>query len=680
MVYVGVDTGGTFTDFAILDPADGSIRTLKVRSVPSDPGRAVEAGLAEMQARFGIPPAAVERFVFGTTVATNAVLERKGAATALIATMGTRDVLEIQRQWRHRLFDLSLQRPPPLVPRRLRFDVTERLAADGSVLQALDTASLEPALAAMRAAGVESLAVCFLFSFLDPAHERAAAAWLAERLPGLHVSLSSEICPEFREYERTATTAMNAYVMPKIDRLLARLRSCLADAGCRTELRIIQSNGGLMDVGQARRFPVRTLLSGPAGGVVGALAVAKAAGIGSILTMDMGGTSVDICLVQDGRVKLSPEGGIGGFPVKVPQIDIHTIGAGGGSIARLGRGTLKVGPDSAGADPGPVCYGQGGTEPTSTDAALVLGYIDPDYFLGGDIRLDLAAARRVVGEKIGRPLGLDAEGAAGAIVRVQVANMVSGIRSASVEKGLDPREFALLPFGGAGALYAGLVAEELGMRRIIVPVHPSVLSALGMLMTDVKYARSTTRLAAADDCEGPELAAAFAVLEEGVRQDLAAERLPPERLLLERSIDMRYRGQAYEINLGVAGGAIDRAAIAAIVADFHREHRALYGYAAESEPVEFVNLRVTGTGVVVKAALAPLAPGAAPAAAKSRRTAHFPAGPADTPVYDRAALAPGQRLAGPAIVDEAGASIVVYPGHVLTVDTIGNLIIDLPAA
>ncbi len=683
MYHVGVDTGGTFTDFVALDVTTGDIHTLKVPSVPADPAEAVANGLARLRERPGIPPAAIDRFIFGTTVATNAILERKGGRTALVATRGTRDVIEIQRQWRHRLFDLALQKPEPLVPRRWRLDATERVAADGSVVVPLDDAEARRVAAVVAALGVESVAVSLLFSFVAPDHERRLREALAREAPGLHVSLSSDVCPEFREYERTCTTVMNAYVMPKVHRLVERLEARLAAAGLGAALRVVQSNGGLMSSAQARAEPVRTLLSGPAGGVVGAVAVAGAAGLGNVITMDMGGTSLDISLVQAGRIALSAEGRLGGFPVKIPQVNTHTIGAGGGSIARFFRGTLKVGPESAGADPGPVCYGRGGTEPTSTDAAVVLGFIDPGYFLGGEIDLDRAAARAAIRERIGRPLALDDAEAALAAVRVQVANMVSGIRAVSVEQGLDPREFALLPFGGAGSLYAGLVAEEMGISRILVPVHPSVLSALGMLMTDVKYTQVLTRVVAAAEADGAALGRIYGELEARLAEALHTEGIPADRIVLERSCDMRYHGQAYEVNVPVsAAGAGDGMNLGALVARFHAEHRRSYGQADEREPVELVNFRVTGLGVVTKArprARPPGGPLEAPAP-KGEREAYFGqgAGWLRCPVFERRALGAGGEIAGPALVEEPGATVVLYPGHRATADAFGNLHVTIP--
>jgi N-methylhydantoinase A len=682
MYHIGVDTGGTFTDFVALDAATGDIQALKVPSVPRDPARAVADGLARLRERHRIAPGAIERFIFGTTVATNAILERKGGRTALVATRGTRDVIEIQRQWRHRLFDLSLQKPEPLVPRRWRLEVDERVGADGSVVTPLTVAEADRVAGELARLGAESVAISLLFSFLHPGHEQALRAAIRRRHPALHVSLSSEICPEFREYERTCTTVMNAYVMPRIHQLIEQLERHLAAAGVRAGPRILQSNGGLMSGAQARAHPVHTLLSGPAGGVVGAAAVAGTAGVRHVITMDMGGTSLDVSLAQGGQVQLAAEGRLGGFPVKIPQVDVHTIGAGGGSLARCFRGSLRVGPESAGADPGPACYGRGGREPTSTDAAVALGLIDPEYFLGGEIVLDREAALGAIRERVARPLGLGDAEAAMAIIRVQVADMVNGIRAVSVEQGLDPREFALLPFGGAGGLYAGLVAEEMGISEILVPVHPSVLSALGMLMTDVKSTRVLTRVLAARDVDGALVAGIYGDLERGLREAMAAEGIPAENMLLERSCDMRYHGQAYEVPVPASQGA-GLPDVLALVARFHAEHRRRYGQADEREPVELVNFRVTGLGLVTKARLrrqAERCPVPAPAS-KHHREAYFGGarGWRRCPVFERGALPAGAELSGPALVEEPGATVVLYPGHRARLDAFGNLRVAVPA-
>ena len=673
MHYLGVDTGGTFTDFVALNARTGAIATFKVPSVPEDPARAVRAGLERLRERHGVDPSGIARFVFGTTVATNAVLERKGARTALVATRGTRDVIEIQRLWRSHLFDLYIRKPSPLVPRRWRLEAQERIGARGEVVTPLSDEEAERIAAQIAEGDFEAVAICGLFSFLNPAHERMLRDAVVAAVPDVPVSISSDVSPEFREYERATTTVMNAYVMPRIDRLAGRLEALAGEVGCAARVRIMQSNGGLMSVAATRRYPVRTLLSGPAGGVVGAVGVASAAGLDDVIAMDMGGTSLDICLVRGGEVALSTEGRVGAYPVQVPQVDVHTIGAGGGSIARVVRGALKVGPESAGANPGPACYGKGGRHPTSTDAAVALGYIGPRNFAGGEIRLDVNAALRAIEEHVGGPLGMHVAEAALAIVRVQVAEMVIGIRAVSVERGWDPRDFALLPFGGAGSLYAGLIAEELGIGRIFVPIEPGVLSALGMLLTDVRYTDVATRLMNTDTAAAPEFERIYAALEGNLRRVLRDEGMDAGAIRFERSCDMRYRGQAYEINVPVPEVAAQRL-VAAMTDAFHRLHRSFYGQAAEGEPVEFVNYRVSGIGTMRKPELKPREDGARAAAPGGVRRACFPgAGWMETPVYERSELAPGIEITGPALIEEPGATVVLFPGHGLEVDRLGNL-------
>ena len=681
MYFLGVDTGGTFTDFVALNVHTGALVTFKVPSVPDDPARAVLAGIERLRDGHGVDPSRIGRFVFGTTVATNAVLERKGARTALVATRGTRDVIEIQRLWRSHLFDLYIRKPPPLVPRRWRFEAEERIGARGEVVTLLTDEEARRIAGLIAEGGFEAVAVCGLFSFLNPEHERRLRDAIAAAAPEVRVSISSDVSPEFREYERATTTVMNAYVMPRIDRLATRLEALVAETGCASPVDIMQSNGGLMSVATTRRHPVRTLLSGPAGGVVGAVGVARAAGLDDIIAMDMGGTSLDICLVRGGEITLSSEGRVGAYPVRMPQVDVHTISAGGGSVARVIRGALKVGPESAGADPGPACYGKGGTRPTSTDAAVTLGYLDPMHFAGSEMRLDANAARRAVEEQVGEPLGMDATEAALAIVRVQVAEMIIGIRAVSVEKGWDPRDFTLLPFGGAGSLYAGLIAEDLGIARLFVPVDPGVLSALGMLLTDVKYTDVVTRLMDTDTASAAAFERIYEGLERNLHRALRGEGMDAGAIRFERSCDMRYRGQAYEINVPVPEVAADRR-VAAMTDAFHRLHRSLYGQAAEGDPVEFVNYRVTGIGVIRKPELKPREDGApqAPSQAVPRgvRRACFPvAGWIATPVFERTDLAPGTELSGPALIEEPGATVVLFPGHRLVVDRLGNMTVEV---
>lgn len=678
MFYLGVDTGGTFTDFVLFDRTRADIVTFKVRSTPSDPGEAVAVGLERLARDHGVTGANLERFIFGTTVATNTVLEGSGAQTALIATRGTRDVLEIQRQWRQRLFDLYLTKPKPLAARRHRLELDERIDARGEVVTPLSAAALDATIDALARMPVEAVAISLLFSFLSPEHERRAAAAIRERLPDLHVTISSDICPEFREYERTATTVMNAYTMPKIQALADRLDQALQRFGFDGVLSIVQSNGGVMSLEKTRSHPVNTLLSGPAAGVVAAAGIGRLAGIERLLAFDVGGTSTDISLVEGGKVSLSAQGGIGGHPVKVPQVRVHTIGAGGGSIARPELGLLKVGPQSAGASPGPAAYGQGGTRPTGTDAAVALGYIDPGNFLGGEIVLDAAAARRAIDEQVARPFNLDADGAALAILQVQVANIVTGIRAVSVEVGKDPRDFVLMPFGGAGGLFAGAVADEAGITRILLPPHASVLSALGMLMTDIRHERSQTRLLPLAGTTREALTALFRDVMAEAAGEMSRDGVDPGRLRHELSCDMRYEGQAYEINVPVAASADGPdIELGALRVAFDEAHERLYGQSSPREPVEIVNVRV-GTIAPVDHATLPLIAAATGVEPSRHRPVLFSkdSGWIDCPVYDRVDLGAGAEISGPAIIEDRGTSIPLRPGHRARVDDHGSILVD----
>jgi N-methylhydantoinase A len=683
MYYLGVDTGGTFTDFALFDTRTRKLSTFKIRSMPNDPASAVQTGLQRLRTEFGVEAALIGRFIFGTTVGTNAVLEKKGAEVALLTTKGTRDVLEIQRQWRRRLFDLYLEKPQALAKRQHRIEVNERVLSSGDVLTPLHDQEIERIIEALRSLPVDSVAICFLFSFLRPEHEQALASAIRAALPNLHVTASSEVSPEFREYERTATTVMNAYTAPKIETLARRLEEVLQEEGFAGIFGIIQSNGGIMSLSRARSHSVNTLLSGPAGGVVGAAAVAGYSNVKNILGFDVGGTSTDIALVEDGKVRLTPDGGIAGYPVKVPQVGVHTIGAGGGSIAKPVLGMLKVGPQSAGAYPGPACYGFGGVEPTGTDAAVTLGYIDPDYFVGGEIKLDREAARAAISKKVSSELNLETDTAALAILDVQVANIVAGIRKVSVEAGKDPREFDLLPFGGAGGLYAGLVAEEAGMETILLPRYPSVLSALGMLMTDVRHDVVLTRMGRLDQLETKDIRDAFAGLKKRGMESLSKDGLSGGKIEFAPSCDMRYVGQAYEINVAIRNSDLESEHLnpSALLQAFHAEHQKLYGQCSPKEPVEIVSYRVGAINVVDKAVLA--APetrrqGVPIPRAHRKILLDRKTGWHECPVFDRSTLTANDSIPGPAIIEDRGSCFVLRALHVLNVDEIGNIFVTVP--
>lgn len=665
---VGIDVGGTFTDFVWL--VDGVLRVHKEVTTPEDQSRAIAQGLAEL----GVAPDA--RVAHGTTVATNALLERRGARTALVTTQGFADVLAIGRQHRPHLYRLAQHRPPPLVPAELRFEVPERLDASGNVLVPLDAAAVEQLAEVLDREQVESVAIAFLFSFLDPAHEQEAARLLRARLPGVPISLSSEILPEHREYERTATTVVNAYVRPGVARYLARLEEAMAGR----PVRVMQSNGGTIGPGEAAEQAARLVLSGPAGGVVGAFELARRATGDAhprILTFDMGGTSTDVALCP-GVVPRTAESTIGGLPLRLPSVDVHTVGAGGGSIARVDAGgVLRVGPESAGAVPGPVCYGRGGTEPTVSDANLVLGRLDETHFLGGAGRLDAGAARAALA-RLGAALGLSAEAAALGVVRVANATMERALRRVSVEQGHDPRGYVLVPFGGAGPLHACELAAALGIRRILVPPAPGVLSALGLLMADVVYDAAHAVLAAAGDLrEDPApLQALVDRLAVQVRTALARDGADAPSVLA--FLDVRYQGQSYELEVPLAL-PVTAAALDGAVAAFHDVHARRYGHASPGEPVEVVTLRLRGTAPGARPVLPqePRAETDAGVACVGEKAVWFdPAGPVTARCYERDRLRHGHHIEGPAIVFQYDTTLVVAPGWHAHVDAWRNVWVE----
>ncbi|MDQ2715989.1 MAG: hydantoinase/oxoprolinase family protein [Chloroflexota bacterium] len=659
---VGVDTGGTFTDIALLH--EGTFRVHKVLSTPADPSRAIMEGLQHLGVldKLGV-------LVHGSTVATNAVLEQKGVRTGLVTTAGFRDVLEIGRQTRPSLYDLRARKVPPLVPRSLRVEVVERLDERGQVLVQLDEASLTAAIETLQEAGVEAVAISLLFSFANPAHEQSVAR--AVRAAGLYVSASSDVLPEFREYERTSTVVLNAYVGPLIDRYLARLEMDLPE---RTTLRIMQSNGGSISSKTARREAARTLLSGPAAGVVGAAFVAEASGFEHIITIDIGGTSTDVAQMHHHTISETTSGKIGGYPTKLPMIDIHTVGAGGGSIAWFDAGgALRVGPVSAGARPGPAAYAFGGTEATVTDANVVLGRLLPDKFLGGSMQLDRARACKAV-ESIAERLGTTTEEAAMGIIRVVNANMEAAMRVISVERGSDPRDFALVAFGGAGPLHACELAAALRIPRVLVPAVPGVLSALGMLVADILRDYVRTLMLPAEQAQ-QEVVAVLAHLEEQGRHDLLSEGLAAEKVQIEHYLDLRYAGQSYELAIPFAG-SIEQA-----IADFHVAHQRRFGYNDPNERVQVVNVRVKARGLADKPVLERREMVKDASATPLCRQAVYFAGADgavcyEAPIYERSTLVPGVVLAGPAVIIQYDTTTVLPPGWCALVDSAGNLIIE----
>lgn len=683
-----VDTGGTFTDICLLREDTGEIFISKVPSTPSDPARAVLGGLARATAAAGLEPAGLRMLLHGTTVATNALLEGKGAPVALLVTRGFKDILLIGRQNRPALYDFWTVKPRPLVPRRLTFEVTERIMADGQVYIPLDEGEVQAIVEEIRRAGVTSIAVSFLHSYANPRHEQKVRDIIARLYPDALVTLSSDILPEFREYERTSTTVINALVQPRIAAYIARLKEGLkglASPGVQSKrppgLFIMQSSGGMLTAEQAMRESARTVLSGPAGGVLAGLFLARQTGRPNVITADMGGTSMDICLIKGEQLRHTTEGAIGGYPLSLPMLDIHTIGAGGGSIGWVdGGGALRVGPASAGAAPGPACYGLGGTEPTVTDANLVLGRISPTRSLNPALALQPRLARQYLEEKIARPLKLTVEEAAAGMIRVVNAAMARAMRVVSVQRGHDPRDFTLVAFGGAGPLHAVELARELNIPYVLIPRYPGVTSALGMLHADVRRDYVRTALLPLNDTEPDQLADLYTPLEEKGRRELEEEGFSPAEIIITRQADLRYRGQSYTLTLPVPAGQLAAEDLAILRRSFHLLHRQEYGFCREEAPLEVVNLRLVALGSLPRPPVSP--PGkkkgsrAAPEPLEERPV-YFGDRFLPTLVYHRNDLEPDMSLKGPAVIEQSDTTTLVWPGTSVRVDQWGNLIIHV---
>jgi N-methylhydantoinase A len=675
---VGIDTGGTFTDFVLLEEATGRVLTAKCASTPKDPAHAFVTGLMDTLAREGIGADALGGIFHGTTVATNAILEGKTGLTGLITTAGFRDVIEIRRHVRGQgqIYDLAFRPPEPLVPRHLRLEVRERLDARGEVLIPLDLAEARDRVRELVDHGVRAIAVVFLHAYANGAHEAQVRALVEREAPGCFVSISSEISPELREYERASTTVINASLQPVVAVYVASLEDRLRHEGIEAPLRLMQSNGGVMPARRSAERPVHLVVSGPVGGVIGGAAVGRAAGFANTITLDVGGTSCDICLVE-GEPRLVSQKEVAGNPIRVPMYDVHVIGAGGGSLAWMDAGgALRVGPKSAGAEPGPASYLRGGAEPTVTDANLALGRINPAYFLGGVMPLDLAAARQAIEARVARPLGLSVEAAAAGILRVVNATMAENIKVVSVKRGFDPRDFALVALGGAGPTHAGALLEDLQLPAVLVPREPGTLSALGLLTTDMRRDYVRTFLRRADVVGGVELAAVMAGLEEAGRQDLSRDGVPAASMAFERSVDMRYVGQAYELTV-----AVDEVKdVAELVRRFHAEHERLYAHRLDGAAVELVALRLAAVGRLPGAAARQVEagePAPPPTALKARRPVFFEesGGWVECAIYERGLLLGGNRIAGPAIIEQMDTTTVVFPGQRATVHPSGTLVI-----
>jgi N-methylhydantoinase A len=697
---IGVDVGGTFTDLAVADE-DAGLFIAKTLTTPGDEATGILNGLGKVATHYALDLGELLRrtnvIVHGTTVATNAMLQYKGAVTGLLTTQGFRDEIEIRRGIKESAFDAKLEAPFPIAPRRRRLGVPERVDHRGQVLTPLDEGAARAAICRLKDQGVEAIAVCFLFSFLNPGHEQRVRELIAEEYPGVYVSLSSDVLPQVRDFERVSTTLVNAFVGPTLRSYLEALQGRLRERGYRGELFVMQSNGGIMTIEYSAEKSVYSLFSGPAGGIAAATYMGALAGYKDLITVDMGGTSYDVCLIRDGRPAITSDAWFSRYRVAIPLLDIHSIGAGGGSIAWVDPGgALKVGPQSAGSRPGPACYGRGGTQPTVTDADLVLGYLDPDYFAGGELKLDRAAAERAIDDAVGVPLGMSTVDAAWAVSRIVNANMANGIRVVSIQRGYDPRDFALMAFGGAGAVHAGVQAQDLAMPTIIVPKAAPVFCAFGDLIADLRVTEVRTFFAEALTVDLAKMNDLFAhMIADGEARLPASgpggpgasgaggDRISVE---LERYADMRYVGEVHEVTVPIRGRTrrITEQNLRATVKDFHDLHEQLYAHRDPHNPVELLNLRVDVIGRVPRprAVEATFVGEDSSGAIRARRPVFFGSerGFVDVPVYDGDKLMNGNVMVGPCIIEEPGTTIVVWPGQEALLDRYQNYIIEVGEA
>jgi N-methylhydantoinase A len=687
---IGVDIGGTFTDFVLEDTERGALRLGKTLTTPSDPSDAVMEGLERLLGEAGVAPGDLSVLVHGTTLATNAVIERTGAKTGLLTTAGFVDVLAIGRESRYDYYDLHLELPEPLVPRPLRRGVTERVDCDGTVVTPLDPANLAREVDVLLAAGVESIAISYLHSYRNPAHERETAAYIARVAPQVSVSCSCDVSPEIREFERTSTTVINAYLQPIVERYVRRLGRRLAERGFAGSFQLMLSSGLLTTAKLAQQFPTRLIESGPAGGTMLGAFYSRLTGRRNLIAFDMGGTTAKASLIHDGQATVAREFEVGrierfkrgsGYPVRTPCVDMEEIGTGGGSIAAIDKlGQVQVGPRSAGSAPGPACYARGGKEPTVTDADLVLGYLDPDYFLGGEMKLDRDAAAEAIDRRIARPLGLSIERAAWAIHRVANEEMANAFRIHAMEQGRDPARYGLLAFGGAGPVHAYGVARILRSPTILSPASAGVASALGFLVAPIAAEGSQSYMARLDRIDWARVNGIFAQLERAGRAFLAESGVKPDEVTVSRSADMQYLGQMHDIAVPIPLGELGPADEPRLREAFYGRYQELFQRVVTRIPVEALTWRVTVSAPAPHLDLRRNpAPGGA-AARKGERPAFFPEqrGYVATPVYDRYALQTGDRLVGPAIVEERESTLVVAPGARLQVDEFGSLVVEPP--
>ena len=697
---IGVDIGGTFTDGTLVDSSTGQVTTSKVLTTPVDPASGFISAVNKLLGvNNEVDPDEIEHVVHATTVATNAIIEGKTAKTAFVTTEGFRDMLEIARQIRPSLYDLQFEKPKPLVPRQLCFEIPERLDAKGNVVTPLDEKALAQIVDQIAETGVTAIAVCLLHSYRNPDHEQKVGEAIKAKIPDVKLSLSSEIVPEFREYLRASTTVINSAVAPIVSTYLASIIEKLHSANINSELLVMQSNGGVYPAESASESPVFMVESGPAAGAVAAASIGSELGYPNVISFDMGGTTAKASLIRDGQPNITKDysvggaaqsgtgafGGASGYPIRTPVVDLVEIGAGGGSIAWVDSGgALRVGPQSSGADPGPVCYGLGGKEPTITDANLILGRLDPNYFAGGEMTLDTEAANNAISEYCAEPLGLSIEAAAHGIVEIANTAMVNALRLVSVQRGHDPRDFILMGFGGAGPAHVVRLAEQAGIPQVLIPAEPGTTSALGLLVTDVRMESSAALIERADQIELSKITNEFERLENSGRIAHSSAASASGEPIFERSIEMRYWGQSFELSVPVPDRKIiDADWMSELIESFHESHNTAYGFRADDEPVELVNLRLTTIGKIARPQLRKLdiiSPDAK-VAIKGKRPVYFgtdssEGGVIHTTVYDRPKLPAGSVFNGPAIVEEPDCTTVIQPSWSVTVDDFGNLLIE----
>ena len=677
---LALDIGGTFTDVVMVDAASGALWTAKTPSTPKDPSTGFFAGIEKILRQGNVAPSDISGVFHGSTIATNAVLEGKGARTGMLVTAGFRYVLEIGRHEIPRKENLFVWRKPKRpVPPRLIMEVPERVRLDGQVDRHLDESACRQAARRLRELKVEAVAIVFLHSYANPAHERRAAEIVAEEFPAASISISSDVLPVFREYERSMVTALNAYVQRLVGDYIGRLEHGLAERRIAAPLLVMKSNGGVFGPSRVDREAIGMALSGPAAGAIGASAVARAAGFDNAITIDIGGTSADVSLIRDGNPTTTTEGELGPFPLALPMIDIHSIGAGGGSLARVTDiGSLQVGPESAGAEPGPACYGRGGVKATVTDAHIVLGRV-PETLLSGEMRLDRQQARDAIARDVADPLGISIEDAAEGIIRLVNANMTGALKIVSVERGYDPKDFTLVAFGGAGPLHGFELGRALGCRAIMIPRYPGLLCALGLLATDLQYDYARTALQRGPDYDLAAMNAIWQELEAEADRELSHEGVPRDRRRVIRRVDMRYAKQGFELTLDAPAGSLDAVGANRLVEQFHDLHHRLYTFADRNTVVEVVTLRLRIIGLVDKIALPEIASAAGSQAAPFEHRAIRLDGVthAKAPVYQREVLLAGHRVHGPAIIDQLDSTSLVFPDHSAEVDRYGNLIMSL---